>query len=102
MDDNSISISVSADERAFIDRQLAAGRYASEEELLRAGLAALERQSLTPGGFGEADDLAPFISEDVDSLRRDLAASLASGVSRRHVRDIMGDVKVKLRANGTL
>ena len=102
MDDHSISISLSEEERAFIDRQLAAGNYASEEELLRAGLAVLQRQSLPRRGFSEADDMSPYLSEDMDELRGDLATSMASGVSRRQVLDIMSDVKAKLRANGAL
>ena len=44
MEDNAISISVSDDEREFIDSQIAAGRYADEQEMLHAGLAALERE----------------------------------------------------------
>lgn len=111
MDNNVISISLSDDERAFIDSQLAAGKYADGQELLHAGLAALKRQSLAaasaatgfpPSGFSEVDEAIPYAFEDADELRRSLAESGASGVSARDVRDIMGDVKAKLRANGAL
>ena len=111
MDDNVISISISHDERVFIDGQLAAGKYADEEELLHAGLAALKRQSLAttsaaagfrPSGFSEADEAIPYAFDDAEELRSSLAESGASGMSQRNVRDIMGDVKAKLRTNGAL
>jgi Arc/MetJ-type ribon-helix-helix transcriptional regulator len=37
MDEKTIAISVSEDEQEFIDGQIAAGHYAGENELLRAG-----------------------------------------------------------------
>ena len=111
MGHNAISISISDDERAFIEGQLAAGRYADEEELLHAGLAALKRQSLATAsavaglphaGFSEVDEAILYAFEDAEDLRRGLAESGASGVSPRNLRDIVGDVKAKLRANGAL
>lgn len=102
MGDKAISVFVSEDERAFIDGQLAVGKYASEEELLPAALVARQRQPLAPRGFGEADDMSPYMFEDVEELRGDHERSAASGESPRQVRDIMDNMKAKLRANGAL
>jgi antitoxin ParD1/3/4 len=120
MDENAISISVSDDEREFMDREIAAGKYADEQEVLRAGLAALEhRQKLlelrgliAEGdadfergdylGFNEPSDLTQYVIDNAESLRERVLESGRSGESPRQIPDIMSSVKAKLRANGAL
>lgn len=88
MDENAISISVSDEEREFIDSQIAAGRYADDKELLHAGIAALEREERLQElrariaasdaqyargeykSFNESDDLAQYIIDNAEALRR--------------------------------
>ena len=119
MDDNAISISVSDDEREFIDSQIAAGRYADEQEMLHAGLAALEREQrlrmlgeliaeedadIAPGdvmSFDPAGEIPEHVRNRID-LRRKLEDAGRSGVSGRQIPEILTNVKAKLRANGSL
>ena len=119
MSDDAISISLSEEERLFVDSQIAAGKYADDSEILHAALAALERQQKLKVlreliAEGDADfergdfvsvDTAGEISEHIvglAQLRRELAAAELSGESDRKVPEIMSAVKTKLRANGTL
>lgn len=119
MSDDAVSISLSEEERLFVDSQIAAGKYADDSEILHAGLAALERQQRLKAlreliAEGDADfergafvsfDTAGEISEHVigrAKLRRELAEAEASGESGRQVPQIMNAVKTKLRANGAL
>lgn len=87
MNDNTISISVSEDEQEFIAGQLADGRFASESDILHAGLALLEKRSkvrnlrklIAEGDwdfeqgdyleFGESDDLTQFIVDNAAMLK---------------------------------
>lgn len=119
MIDDAVSISLSDEERLFVDSQIAAGKYADDSEILHAGLAALERQQrlkalrelIAEGDAGfERGDIVSFdatgeISEHVIGqarLRRELAEAEASGESHREIPEIMSAVKTKLRANGAL
>ena len=120
MSDDAVSISLSEEERLFVDSQIAAGKYADDSEILHAGLAALERQQrlqtlrelIAEGDadiargdvvtFETAGELTDYIRTRAESLRRELASAEASGESGRQVPDIMNAVKTKLRANGTL
>jgi antitoxin ParD1/3/4 len=120
MDENAVSISVSDDEREFMDREIAAGKYADEQEVLRAGLAALERQQkmrelrrlIAEGDadfergdywtFAEANDLTQYIIDNAEALRKGVLESGRSGESPRQIPDIMSSVKAKLRANGAV
>ncbi|MCB1448450.1 MAG: type II toxin-antitoxin system ParD family antitoxin [Rhizobiaceae bacterium] len=119
MEDNAISISVSDDEREFIDSQIAAGRYADEQEMLHAGLAALEREQrlrilreliaeedadIAPGGvmgFDPAGEIPEHVRDRID-FRQKLQDAGRSGMSSRQIPEILTSVKAKLRANGSL
>jgi hypothetical protein len=46
--------------------------------------------------------MSPYMFEDVEVLRGDHERNAASGESPRQVRDIMDNMKAKLRANGAL
>lgn len=88
MDEHSISISVSDNERDFMEAQIAAGKYADEQEFLHAGIAALEREAKLNSlrsmiaeadsqfergeyrTFNEPDDLAQYIVDNAETLRR--------------------------------
>src|SRR5690349_1567368 len=120
MDENAISVSISDDEREFIDSQIAAGRYADDEELLHAGIAALEREQklqtlrelIAEGGadiaradvisFDSSEEFLEHILNGTGDLRDELEIAEASGTSSRQIPDIMKSVKAKLRANGAL
>jgi putative addiction module CopG family antidote len=110
MDDRTIVVPISEDEQAFIDEQVAAGRYATGSEVLRAALAAFEYadtgrylfEDIAVNGADEPVSLTQFFSDDGQQLRRALEASEASGRSARAIPDIMKAVKSKLRADGSL
>jgi antitoxin ParD1/3/4 len=120
MDDRVISISVSDDDQEFIDGQIAAGRYTDENDMLRASLALLKRETKLgelrrliaegdadiAGGrvmtFDEPGSLTRYVIENAATLDAELAASEKSGTSRRQIPDIIASVKAKLRANGSL
>lgn len=117
---DTISISVSDEERAFMDDQIAAGRYADDLEILHAALAALEREQrlstlrelIAEGdadiargdvmSFDSSEDFLEHIRSEDDHSRRDVLNAEKSGVSARQIPDIMRAVKTKLRANGSL
>jgi len=87
MNDNTISICVSEDEQEFIAAQVADGRFASESDVLHAGLALLGKQAkilelreLIAEGyadfergdyleFGESDDLTQYIVDNAAMLK---------------------------------
>jgi putative addiction module CopG family antidote len=118
MSDDAVSISLSEEERLFIDCQLAAGKCADDAEMLHAGLAALEleqrlqtlRELIAEGDanferggfkeFGLHESLTEYIVSHAEELRGQLANAEASGQSDRSVPAIMNAVKTKLRANG--
>ena len=120
MDDKTISISISGDEEEFIAAQIAAGNFADEQELLHAGLAALEREGkvrefnllIAEGdadvaagrhmAFNDAAESTRYVMDDAETLRSELASSEDSGISARQIPDIIASVKAKLRANGSL
>jgi putative addiction module CopG family antidote len=120
MNDMTITVSISRRERQFIADQMASGKYAGEEEILRAGLAALEREAkllelramMAEGEddvelgkspiFNEPDDLGKCIADNARQIKLALEASEASGESARSVPQIMQAVKSKLRANGSI
>jgi len=120
MSDDAVSISLSEEERLFIDNQIASGKYADDAEMLHAGLAALEREQrlrtlrelIAEGdadfargdfvSFESEGELSDYIQTHAESLRRELADAAVSGISSRSVPDIMNAVKTKLRANGSL
>jgi antitoxin ParD1/3/4 len=59
MTDRIIAVSVTDEEQAFIEEQLASGRYADESEVLRAGLGRLEHEAKVAtlrAMVAEADD----------------------------------------------
>jgi putative addiction module CopG family antidote len=114
MDDRTITVSISESEQAFIDSEIASGRYASGSEVMRAGLAALEHvEAIRDSRMDDIDDdarqpsgepgsLAYYLSANAQHLKLILRASEASGKSTRDVPQIMSAVKSKLRANGSL
>jgi putative addiction module CopG family antidote len=120
MDENAISLSVSDEEREFMDREIAEGRYSDEAQVLRAGLAALEREEKMRAfrimiseadaqiergehkTFNETGDFTQYVIDDAEHLRRSVLESGRSGESLRQIPDIMSSVKAKLRANGAL
>ena len=87
MTDRIISVTVTNEEQAFIDEQLASGRYADEAEVLRAGLVRLEHDEKVTTlraviaeadaqfdrgeyvTFDSADAAADFIIEQAQTLR---------------------------------
>lgn len=115
MENYTILVSLSDEERAFIAREIAAGNYADEAEALHAGLEALVQEAglrgLTHNAFdgGKERDIG-FKEPDVDAylgaghedLRHHLSRSESSGVSDREIPAIIQSVKAKLRANGAL
>lgn len=107
MNSHPVTISIPNEDLAFVEEQLALGRYDNAEEVFRAGIAALRREAFAsekraPEGFEEADGTTAYDLDDAEELRGTIAASLASGTSARRIPGIMNDVKAKLRANGTL
>ena len=120
MSDDAVSISLSEEERLFVDSQIASGIYADDAEMLHAGLAALKREqrlrtlrALIAEGdadiargdikeFGSHESMTEYIVAHAGELRDQLASAEASGQSSRRVTDIMTAVKTKLRTNGSL
>jgi putative addiction module CopG family antidote len=111
--DDTVTISISQDEWAFIESEIVSGRYTNASEVLRAGLAALEysqngdtvsRPAMETDGLtlGLSDLSADNFQDSSPALRQQLEASANSGTSVRRIPEIMADVKVKLRANGSL
>ena len=118
MNEHAISISLSEDEQAFIDAQVASGRFADEREALHAGLASLARDArlgaLYPiaaggdavggydAGLEESGALTRYIAGHAPEIAEHLRSSELGGVSGRRIPDIIADVKTKLRADGKL
>jgi antitoxin ParD1/3/4 len=87
MDDHTISISVSDEEQAFIAAEIAAGRYASEREVLRAGLAVLEHET-------KLRELRTLIAEgDADFERGDYMTFNEPGELTQYIVDNAADLK---------
>lgn len=87
MTDRIIYVSITDQEQAFIEEQLASGRYADESEVLRAGLGRLEHEAKVAAlraliaeadtqydrgeyvTFDSADAATDFIIEQAQTLR---------------------------------
>ncbi|MFM9956574.1 MAG: type II toxin-antitoxin system ParD family antitoxin [Phycisphaerales bacterium] len=59
-----LNVRLSSDQRAFVRKQVRAGRYTSESEVLREGLRRLEEDER-------------FVADSVSSLRKKIAEGLA-------------------------
>ncbi|MGB0694484.1 MAG: type II toxin-antitoxin system ParD family antitoxin [Rhodospirillaceae bacterium] len=77
------SITVTDQQDAFIQSQLATGRYASDSEVIREALREKELRMA-----------------EIDALRAKLMASETSGISHRTPQDIRTAVKAQLKADG--
>ena len=87
MDDSTIWIAISGEEREFIAKQIASGNYSDEKEVFHAGLALLEREmkirelremiavadeQFERGefkSFSDKDDLTQYIIDNAEALR---------------------------------
>lgn len=76
------SITVTDQQEAFIQAQLATGQYASDSEIIREALREKELRTA-----------------EIDMLRAKLVASEQSGISSRTPEQIRQEAKARLKAN---
>jgi len=79
------SISVTDQQDAWIQAQMATGDYASDSEVIRSAIRAKQQQS-----------------EEIEHIRAALKAGRKSGITDMSAQDILREIKEELRCEGAL